>query len=704
MADLNVSMILRLVDRATTPIKGVIRQVGALGKAARDADMGRMAQRAGALRDAQRGAALEAAGLAYAMAKALQPAIEFESAMGDVKKVIDFTAKDGLARFGEDIRSLTRDIPLAATELASIAAAAGQANMVDAMLPDEEKRRQLKEFVTDAAHMAVAFDIGAREAGDSMAGLRTIFRLGQTEVVGLLDAVNLLGNKMDLQSKDLVNVLTRSGGVADTFGLTAEQASALGASLLALKLPPEIAADAMKVMLGNLATAESGTAKFKSSMKKLGLSVGEFSDMMRDDAQGALVEFLDLVADREDKLSIITDMFGIDQASKIVTLVNNLDQYRSALGHVGDKSNYAGGMVVEFAIKAAETAAKLELFKTAANDVAIVAGTVLLPALKDALDTVRPMVAQLSAWAEANPELVKSIVYITAALIGFKLVGAIGLWLFGGLASGTLKFLNALKWLLPILSGPILGAMATFSGALIALGRAAMTLFANPIGLAVAAVAAAVYLIYENWTPIKDWFKRLWGDVQTIFEGVGDILMGILTLDFGRVIDGLKGLFDGLLSYFTTIFAGIGGVITGTANTVLNAIGLGDAGLPNLANLPAPTLGNTGGNTGPHPRARGGPVGPGQTYLVGEEGPELLQFGASGFITPNDVLIDRRAPLAPRAGGVGAGGLSLTAPITINAAPGMDPAAIARAVRRELRAMMDGAGDMHDGAFQRGVA
>jgi hypothetical protein len=38
-------------------------------------------------------------------------------------------------------------------------------------------------------------------------------------------------------------------------------------------------------------------------------------------------------------------------------------------------------------------------------------------------------------------------------------------------------------------------------------------------------------------------------------------------------------------------------------------------------------------------RASGGPVSPGQSYVVGEEGPEVLTMGAqSGFVTPNDAL------------------------------------------------------------------
>ncbi len=38
------------------------------------------------------------------------------------------------------------------------------------------------------------------------------------------------------------------------------------------------------------------------------------------------------------------------------------------------------------------------------------------------------------------------------------------------------------------------------------------------------------------------------------------------------------------------------------------------------------------------PKAKGGPVSSGKTYLVGEEGPELLTMGANGNITPNGAL------------------------------------------------------------------
>lgn len=54
-------------------------------------------------------------------------------------------------------------------------------------------------------------------------------------------------------------------------------------------------------------------------------------------------------------------------------------------------------------------------------------------------------------------------------------------------------------------------------------------------------------------------------------------------------------------------------------------------------------------------RASGGPVSAGKTYLVGEQGPELVTMGASGYVTPNHAL------------GGGGGGVSIV--VNNNAGP-----------------------------------
>lgn len=50
-----------------------------------------------------------------------EEAIKFESAMADVKKVVDFESPDGLKNLQKDILEMTRTIPMAKEELAQIA-------------------------------------------------------------------------------------------------------------------------------------------------------------------------------------------------------------------------------------------------------------------------------------------------------------------------------------------------------------------------------------------------------------------------------------------------------------------------------------------------------------------------------------------------------------------------------------------------------
>lgn len=61
------------------------------------------------------------------------------------------------------------------------------------------------------------------------------------------------------------------------------------------------------------------------------------------------------------------------------------------------------------------------------------------------------------------------------------------------------------------------------------------------------------------------------------------------------------------------------------------------------------------GGSGVIPRAGGGPVGPGQTYMVGEDGPELVRFSGTGEVIPADqtkAAMNRRPASTPTSGGV----------------------------------------------------
>lgn len=70
-----------------------------------------------------------------------------------------------------------------------------------------------------------------------------------------------------------------------------------------------------------------------------------------------------------------------------------------------------------------------------------------------------------------------------------------------------------------VITGFLLPPIITLTGAIYSLGAA---LLATPIGwfiAAVAAIAAAAYLVYKNWEPIKKFFADLWGSVVAAFDG-----------------------------------------------------------------------------------------------------------------------------------------------------------------------------------------
>lgn len=81
-------------------------------------------------------------------------------------------------------------------------------------------------------------------------------------------------------------------------------------------------------------------------------------------------------------------------------------------------------------------------------------------------------------------------------------------------------------------------------------------------------------------------------------------------------------------------------------------------------------------------RAAGGPVNAGETYVVGENGPELLQMGGNGFITPNDRLTDLVSAPAGMSSSTDQSTTFSVGEIKVTQAPGEDAG---RSVMRGLR-------------------
>lgn len=451
---------------------------------------------------------VEVAALGYALARTLRPAIEFEAAMADVAKVVEFESTAAMQGFGEQLKDLSRQIPLTAVELAQIAAAGGRLGLSAAQLPD---------FVQVVARMATAFDLLPEEAGNAIAKLSNIFDIPISDIERLGDAVNQLANNTAAREADIVNVLTRIGGTAQQFDLTAQQAAALADAFLALGRPPQVAATAINALLNRLQAAEAQSQTFQDGLASLGTSSEQLAAQIKANPQRALLDFLGTLRnlDKQARAVVLTNLFGQEYADDISILVGGLDQYQKALGLVADETSYAGGVAAEFGKRMETTEARVQTLQNRLSEIANNFGTALLPAIEGVSVAVGALATGVAEIEKAAPGLI--------AAIG----GTVGVLLAARAASVAL----ALSWRL--LKAP---------------GLAVVELLA---GLGAKGVIA-----------------------RTALGGVGETAAGTTGL-VGRLSGAVGGL-SGALSKLGLVLRG-GGVITAIAAIVYGVKSLADA-------------------------------------------------------------------------------------------------------------------------------
>ena len=347
--------------------------------------------------------------------------IEFESAMADVKKVVDFDTPQQFKEMERDILKMTRKIPMAGKEIAAIVAAGGQSGVA---------REHLTGFAEDAAKMGVAFDMAAGQAGESMATLSNVLQIPISKIGILGDAINHLSDNANSKAADIVNVLTRVGSDIKQLGMTENQGAALGSTFLSMGKAPELAAQAMKGMITSMSVMKAGGAK--KELAELGLTTKEFATAMDKDANGAMLNLLARVKQlpKAEQFPMLLEMFGRNYADDAMMLANNIGEYNRQLALLEERDasgnlKYLGSMQREFANRSATTANQIQLFKNGLSELGIQLGAMVLPAVNDFLNKGIRIANTVSDWAEKHPVLTKGIIGTAASLLAFK-VGMFG--------------------------------------------------------------------------------------------------------------------------------------------------------------------------------------------------------------------------------------------------------------------------------------
>lgn len=511
MADsFQLKAIITAVDQLSGPLKGMSKNLKGFQKEAKDIMVG---------------AAAVGVALTSAFSVPISQAIDFESQMADVRKVVNFDTPQQFKEMGEDVLKLSTQLPMAANGIAQIVAAGGQSGIA---------RKDLMQFASDAVKMGVAFDQTAEESGQMMAQWRTAFKLTQSDVVVLADKINYLGNTGPANAQKISDIVTRIGPLGGVAGVASGEIAAMGATIAGMGVESEIAATGIKNFMLSLTSGKSATSSQKKALKFIKIDPAQLAADMQKDSRAAMLKVLDSLAKvpKDKQAAVMNSLFGKESLAAIAPLLTNLDLLRTNFTRVADAQQYAGSMQKEYESRAATTANSVQLLKNQFSAASITIGEMFLPDIVKLTQKIQPMIEQFRQFTKANPEMIRGTFKFGIALLGTASAM--------GVASRAVKIFDSVM------------KMST-------------------MGKVISLLVLGGSLIVSNWDQIGPVVKSVWKYVNEVVEAMGGwetVLAAVSTLMVGAFADNTVGTLESALSTASSLSEVLGQIASLGALTV----------------------------------------------------------------------------------------------------------------------------------------
>jgi len=343
------------------------------------------------------------------------------------------------------------------------------------------------------------------------------------------------------------------------------------------------------------------------------------------------------------------------------------------------------------------------------------AGEALLPTYISLLNTAASALQSITNFARENPVLAsyigKAVLWVGLLTVGFGALSLGAAALLGPFA--VVRYGLGLFGFQMLRVGPLLssgaGLLMRLGSAFLSVGmavaRMGLMLLANPLGIAIALLAGAAYLIYRNWSGIVGGLKIIWDQLGGSFSGVVSTItqtivnwspLGLFYQAFASVMQWfgielpakfttfgsqmMQGLVSGITGKLSSVQEAIAGVAESTLIRFKEKLGIRSPSRVFMQAGENIVEGAAIGIDRTRPLLRAAALG-----MAGATAVAMPAMAAEFSRAP--ASFDTRAPLAAAPAGRAAGGIVVqgdTITIHITATPGADAAQLARAIRAEL--------------------
>lgn len=451
-----------------------------------------------------------------------------DAAIREVGKYTGLTDEE-LKALNEDLKKIDTATPR--EQLNALAADAGRLGI--------QSREDILAFVeaADIINVALGEDLG-EGAVKNIGKLAQMF--GDDKEMGLKQAmlstastINELAQSSSASEGYIVDFTSRMAGMGKTVGMTQAQIMGLAAVMDQNMLGAETSATALsrtlQVLLNNT----------EQAARVAGVSTAEFSQLLRDDANEALLLFaegLQKLGDAEQQAAALKalDMTGQGISSTLQTLAQNAATVRASQEQATEAFRQGNSVSQEFAKQQEKVEYQLQQAKNRASEAAVTLGEALYPAYIKVLNGASGMMDVLKSiigfFTTHNRLLLTTIAIIAAYTIQMKLAAA-GLTIATAAQKGlnfvvayTLQLkqaaagltiataaqkafnfvVSAGKSLLALIKVPLYAAQSVYYAlrgstdkATAAQLRFNSAIRKNPIGLIVSLIALAISLIWD---------------------------------------------------------------------------------------------------------------------------------------------------------------------------------------------------------------
>lgn len=394
------------------------------------------------------------ASLIMGVKKAISTFAEWDDKLADVQKTTTLS-RDQVVDLNEEFRKI--DTRSAQLELLDLARVAGKLGL--------STEKDVEGFVkaADKIKVALSEDLGGdvEESINAVGKLVDIFKVKQEFGIeeGMLktgSAINALGAASTANEAYLVEFTKRVAGVAPTAGISIDKILGLGATLDQLGQQSEVASTVFSQIIPDMFRNTATYAEVA------GMSVSDFSDLLKKDANEALIRMLEGLngnnAGMEHMVKVMDDL-GIEgkrSISVLGVLANNVDILRESQALSNEEFRKGTSLTEEFNTKNNTMQARLEKARKSLYNVSVELGENLAPAMTFSTNSMTYMIKVLNWLVNAFTDY-RHIIIPAALAIGVYTVAvkASVIWtkLFDAalkIATTTMKIFNATTKMNPL--------------------------------------------------------------------------------------------------------------------------------------------------------------------------------------------------------------------------------------------------------------